>query len=180
MAPSLRAAGACCARLPWEIRSGWRSGARTKSWKGSASTACNIGATSGAAPLPHEDLDLRIGSMNPAAVHTYLLDLQNRLVAELERIEGRSFRSDQWQRSEGGGGESRIIEDGDVFERGGVNFSRVHGERPPPPRRRRAARARRPRVRSGRRVAGAASAQSLRPARSHEHSVPARDQAAKR
>src|SRR5260221_12459522 len=70
--------------------------------------------------------------MNPAAVHTYLLDLQTRLVAELERVEGRSLRRDHWQRSEGGGGESRIIEDGDVFERGGVNFSRVHGERLPP------------------------------------------------
>src|SRR5260221_2921020 len=70
--------------------------------------------------------------MNPAAVHTYLLDLQTRLVAELERVEGRSFRRDHWQRSEGGGGESRIIEDGDVFERGGVNFSGVHGERLPP------------------------------------------------
>ncbi len=70
--------------------------------------------------------------MNPAAVHAYLLDLQNRLVAELERVEGQSFRRDQWQRSEGGGGESRIIEGGDVFERGGVNFSRVHGERLPP------------------------------------------------
>src|SRR5258707_5363416 len=69
--------------------------------------------------------------MNPAAVHAYLLDLQNRLVAELERVEGRSFRRDQWQRSEGGGGESRIIEGGDVFERGGVNFSRVQGERLP-------------------------------------------------
>src|SRR3977135_2530863 len=70
--------------------------------------------------------------MNPAAVHAYLLDLQNRLVAELERVEGQSFRRDHWQRSEGGGGESRIIEGGDVFERGGVNFSRVHGERLPP------------------------------------------------
>jgi len=50
--------------------------------------------------------------MNPAAVHAYLLDLQNRLVAELERVEGRSFRRDHWQRSEGGGGESRIIEGG--------------------------------------------------------------------
>src|SRR5260370_17371991 len=69
--------------------------------------------------------------MNPAAGHAYLLDLQNRLVAELERVEGRSFRRDQWQRSEGGGGESRIIEGGDVFERGGVNFSRVSGERLP-------------------------------------------------
>ena len=70
--------------------------------------------------------------MNPAAVHAYLLDLQNRLVAELERVEGRSFRRDPWQREEGGGGESRIIEDGNVFERGGVNFSRVYGERLPP------------------------------------------------
>src|SRR5256885_2210005 len=69
--------------------------------------------------------------MNPAAIHAYLLELQNRIVAELERVEGRSFRRDPWQREEGGG-ESRIIEDGDVFERGGVNFSRVHGERLPP------------------------------------------------
>src|SRR5260221_3127301 len=70
--------------------------------------------------------------MNPAAVHAYLLDLQNRLVAELERVEGSSFRRDQGQGSEGGGGESGIIEGGDVLERGGVNFSRVHGERLPP------------------------------------------------
>src|SRR5437763_15108686 len=70
--------------------------------------------------------------MNPAAIHAYLLELQNRIVAELERVEGRSFRRDPWQREEGGGGESRIIEDGDVCERGGVNFSRVHGERLPP------------------------------------------------
>src|SRR5260221_14410747 len=70
--------------------------------------------------------------MNPAAVHAYLLDLQNRLVAELERVEGRSFRRDQWQRSEGGGGEGRIIEGGDGFEGGGAYFSRVHKERLPP------------------------------------------------
>src|SRR6266853_2011925 len=70
--------------------------------------------------------------MNQAAVHAYLIELQNRLVAELERIEGRSFRRDHWQRNEGGGGESCIIEDGGVFERGGVNFSRVRGERLPP------------------------------------------------
>src|SRR3989449_5089654 len=70
--------------------------------------------------------------MSQAAVHAYLIDWQNRLVAELERIEGRSFRRDHWQRNEGGGGESCIIEDGAVFERGGVNFSRVQGERLPP------------------------------------------------
>src|SRR3989454_7777400 len=70
--------------------------------------------------------------MTRAAVHAYLIEWQNRLVAELERIEGRSFRRDHWQRNEGGGGETCIIEDGAVFERGGVNFSRVQGERLPP------------------------------------------------
>ncbi len=69
--------------------------------------------------------------MNPRAVADCFLELQNRIVAELERIDGHSFRSDRWGRSEGGG-ESRIIEDGGVFERGGVNFSRVRGERLPP------------------------------------------------
>jgi coproporphyrinogen III oxidase len=70
--------------------------------------------------------------MNPESVRDYLTGLQNRIVSELERIDGRRFRSDRWERSEGGGGESRIIEEGDVFERGGVNFSRVRGERLPP------------------------------------------------
>ncbi len=70
--------------------------------------------------------------MNPHAVADCFLELQNRIVAELERIDGHSFRSDRWERSEGGGGESRIIEDGGEFERGGVNFSRVRGERLPP------------------------------------------------
>ena len=70
--------------------------------------------------------------MNPHAVADYFPDLQNRIVAELERIDGHSFRSDRWERGEGAGGESRIIEDGGVFERGGVNFSRVRGERLPP------------------------------------------------
>ena len=69
--------------------------------------------------------------MSPHAVAETFLDLQKRIVAELERVDGHSFRSDRWERSEGGG-ESRIIEDGSVFERGGVNFSRVRGERLPP------------------------------------------------
>ena len=70
--------------------------------------------------------------MNPGAVSDYLVDLQNRIAAELERIDGHRFRHDRWQRGEGGGGESRIIEEGGVFERGGVNLSRVQGERLPP------------------------------------------------
>jgi len=70
--------------------------------------------------------------MNSESVRDYMIGLQNRIVSELERIDGQRFRSDRWERSEGGGGESRIIEDGGVFERGGVNFSRVRGERLPP------------------------------------------------
>jgi len=69
--------------------------------------------------------------MNSESVRDYMIGLQNRIVSELERIDGQRFRSDRWERSEGGG-ESRIIEDGGVFERGGVNFSRVRGERLPP------------------------------------------------
>ena len=69
--------------------------------------------------------------MNPAAVGDYLIDLQNRIAAELELIDGNRFERDSWQRQEGGGGETRIIEGGGVFERGGVNFSRVLGERLP-------------------------------------------------
>ena len=70
--------------------------------------------------------------MNSESVRDYMIGLQNRIVAELERIDGHRFRSDRWERSEGGGGESRIVEEGGTFERGGVNFSRVRGERLPP------------------------------------------------
>ena len=70
--------------------------------------------------------------MNSESVRDYMIGLQNRIVSELERIDGRRFRSDRWERSEGGGGESRIIEEGGIFERGAVNFSRVRGERLPP------------------------------------------------
>ena len=69
--------------------------------------------------------------MSPSAVTDYFAALQGRIVAELERADGQRFGHDRWQRAEGGGGESRIIEDGGVFERGGVNYSRVHGERLP-------------------------------------------------
>jgi len=67
-----------------------------------------------------------------AAVKTYLLDLQVRIVAALESADGLPFRTDTWQRPEGGGGISRLIEEGNVFERGGVNFSHVLGDTLPP------------------------------------------------
>ncbi|MDD5247339.1 MAG: oxygen-dependent coproporphyrinogen oxidase [Rhodocyclaceae bacterium] len=65
--------------------------------------------------------------MELAAVRDYFTGLQDRLVAALEAFDGQPFRSDAWQRPEGGGGIARLIEEGDFFERGGVNFSHVTG-----------------------------------------------------
>ena len=67
-----------------------------------------------------------------AAVKTYLQDLHTRIVAALEGVDGNAFVTDAWQRQEGGGGISRVIEEGRVFERGGVNFSHVIGSSLPP------------------------------------------------
>jgi coproporphyrinogen III oxidase len=67
-----------------------------------------------------------------APVREYFVGLQARIVERLEAIDGRAFRCDAWQRSEGGGGTSCLIEDGNVWERGGVNFSQVAGDRLPP------------------------------------------------
>ncbi|RYE80733.1 MAG: oxygen-dependent coproporphyrinogen oxidase [Oxalobacteraceae bacterium] len=69
---------------------------------------------------------------NPAAVKAWLLDLQARIVQALEDVDGQPFLRDTWERAEGGGGVSRLIEEGNVFERGGVNFSHVRGASLPP------------------------------------------------
>ena len=65
-------------------------------------------------------------------VKSYLLDLQARIVVALEAADGKAFSHDSWERPEGGGGISRIIEEGNVFERGGVGFSHVTGANLPP------------------------------------------------
>ena len=70
--------------------------------------------------------------MNVTAPRAYFLGLQSRIVDALEAIDGQPFRRDEWARPEGGGGISRLIEEGNVFERGGVNFSHVIGDRLPP------------------------------------------------
>ena len=61
----------------------------------------------------------------------FFTGLQGRIVAELEAFDGQPFRTDSWQRPEGGGGTSRLIEEGAFFERGGVNFSHVTGDKLP-------------------------------------------------
>ena len=70
--------------------------------------------------------------MDVHAVRAYLAGLQERIVARLEAIDGRPFLRDAWDRPEGGGGVSRLIEDGNVLERGGVNLSDVRGTALPP------------------------------------------------
>jgi coproporphyrinogen III oxidase len=70
--------------------------------------------------------------MDSQIVLNYLQDLQNRIVEALELVDGKRFLHDSWQRSEGGGGTSCLLEDGNVFERAGVGFSHVMGSRLPP------------------------------------------------
>ena len=56
--------------------------------------------------------------------YTYILNLQDTITSTLEAIDGKStFKEDLWKREEGGGGRTRVIENGDVFEKGGVNIS---------------------------------------------------------
>jgi coproporphyrinogen III oxidase len=69
---------------------------------------------------------------NPAVVKAWLLALQERIVASLEALDGKAFLRDAWERAEGGGGISRLVEEGNVIERGGVNFSHVMGAKLPP------------------------------------------------
>ncbi|ABV85367.1 oxygen-dependent coproporphyrinogen oxidase [Shewanella pealeana] len=61
-------------------------------------------------------------------VKAFLLDLQNRICNGLEALDGAAqFAEDSWKREEGGGGQSRVLTGGAVFEQAGVNFSHVMG-----------------------------------------------------
>jgi coproporphyrinogen III oxidase len=67
------------------------------------------------------------------AVLAYLKDLQNRICAALEQADGAAaLRIDRWDRAEGGGGDTRVLRGGKIFEQAGVNFSHVMGARLPP------------------------------------------------
>ena len=59
---------------------------------------------------------------------SYIKNLQDQITSKLEAIDGKAtFKEDLWKRAEGGGGRTRVIEDGNVIEKGGVNISEVHG-----------------------------------------------------
>ena len=61
----------------------------------------------------------------------YIHKLQDTICNKLEAIDGKAtFQEDLWDRPEGGGGRTRVIENGNVFEKGGVNISAVHGVLP--------------------------------------------------
>lgn len=63
--------------------------------------------------------------------YDYILELQDTITNTLEKIDGKAkFKEDLWKREEGGGGRTRVLEDGNVFEKGGVNTSAVHGPLP--------------------------------------------------
>src|SRR6185312_12411671 len=65
-------------------------------------------------------------------VRDYLRGLQDRLCQAFETLDGSRFREDLWERPEGGGGRTRVLEGGSVFEKAGINFSQVRGTHLPP------------------------------------------------
>jgi coproporphyrinogen III oxidase len=74
-----------------------------------------------------------IGKQQVEQVRSYLLDLQDKICSAIETADGgQSFREDNWTRDAGGGGRSRVLEEGAVFEKAGINFSHVFGDQLPP------------------------------------------------
>ena len=65
-----------------------------------------------------------------AAATEYFRTLQESITEALSGVDGTGFREDSWERDGGGGGRTRIVENGAIFEKGGVNFSEVHGNLP--------------------------------------------------
>jgi coproporphyrinogen III oxidase len=70
--------------------------------------------------------------LKPDLVRAYLLGLQDAIVGRFEALDGGSFLRDEWKRAEGGGGITRLLEGGELLERGGVGFSHVTGTKLPP------------------------------------------------
>jgi coproporphyrinogen III oxidase len=64
------------------------------------------------------------------AAAQFFMTLQDRITDALTEVDPVGFREDLWERKGGGGGRTRVIENGNVFEKGGVNFSNVHGDLP--------------------------------------------------
>ncbi len=83
-------------------------------------------------PAPAPPPATTAGPIDVDAVRSWLTGLQSRIVGALESLEGKPFGTDPWTRADGGGGVSRVLEDGALFERAGVLYSHVHGAGLPP------------------------------------------------
>ncbi len=71
--------------------------------------------------------------INIDSIKQYLLDLQIRICSEFVGIDSDLvLKEDEWQRKTGGGGRTRVLRNGKIFEQGGVNFSHVYGDNLPP------------------------------------------------
>ena len=68
---------------------------------------------------------------NVQLVKKFLLQLQDDICRKLAAVDGGEFQEDNWQREAGGGGRSRVLRNGGIFEQAGVNFSHVHGDAMP-------------------------------------------------
>lgn len=73
-----------------------------------------------------------MSNIDTQAVYDYLQGLQARIIESVELVDGKTFLHDGWQRPEGGGGNSCMLEEGNVFERAGIGFSHVLGNKLPP------------------------------------------------
>ncbi len=80
---------------------------------------------------PKKPLGLNTQNTMKEQFVAYIKNLQNQITSGLEEVDGHAkFKEDKWTREEGGGGLTRVIENGAVFEKGGVNISEVHGKLP--------------------------------------------------
>ena len=72
-----------------------------------------------------------MSELNKIDITSWFKTLQDQICLGLEALDGNcAFQEEQWERAEGGGGRSRVVRDGDLIEKGGVNFSAVEGETP--------------------------------------------------
>lgn len=89
--------------------------------------------TASSVPTPPTALPAPPPTNSREQVKGFLLALQEQICGALETADGQGqFRQDSWERPEGGGGASRVLEGGGLLERGGVNFSEVWGQQLPP------------------------------------------------
>jgi coproporphyrinogen III oxidase len=76
--------------------------------------------------------NMNSSNINTSNIYNYLQKLQAKIIEAIELVDGKTFLQDSWQRPEGGGGNSCLLEEGNVFERAGVGFSHVLGTKLPP------------------------------------------------